>query len=245
MPASILKPFGARLAAVGADPHVLTEIARCDVAVAHVPGRSVRKGACGDVDILLRGWAIRFRYLPDGTRHIVGLILAGDPCNIDAVEYGEDNFQIGTLTHCTFGCINGDAFRGLLRRSQAVHNAVTLLAMAENAMLREWTLVLARRTAPQKIAHLFCELQVRLSDVGAADPDGYPFPLTQAHLAELLGLTPVHVNRTLQELRRDGLIELSHKRLTFPNLDKLMSAAMFNPNYLHLNHEGAHLDANE
>jgi CRP-like cAMP-binding protein len=239
MPASILKPFGARLAAVGADPHVLTEIARCEVATAHVPGRSVRTGACGDFDVLLRGWAIRFRYLPDGTRHIVGLILPGDPCNIDAVEYGEDNFQIGTLTHCTFGCINGDAFRGLSRRSQAVHNAVTLLAMAENAMLREWTLVLARRTAPQKIAHLFCELQVRLSDVGAADPDGYPFPLTQAHLAELLGLTPVHVNRTLQAMRADRLVELNGQRLRVPSWQALATVADFNPDYLQLGQKRA------
>jgi CRP-like cAMP-binding protein len=71
------------------------------------------------------------------------------------------------------------------------------------------------------------------------------FPLTQNDLADATGLTAVHVNRTLQELRGDGLIELERKQLHILDLDRLMDVSMFNPNYLHLDHEGRHLDANE
>ncbi len=70
------------------------------------------------------------------------------------------------------------------------------------------------------------------------------FPLTQTDIADATGLTAVHVNRTLQELRRDDLIVIERRQLTIPDIHRLMDAAMFNPNYLHLGHEGQHLDAN-
>lgn len=90
-----------------------------------------------------------------------------------------------------------------------------------------------------------CELFFRLRAVGLTQGDSCDFPVTQLDLGDATGLTSVHVNRTLQELRRDGLIVLDRKRLTIPDLQALMDASMFNPNYLHLNHEGAHLDAND
>lgn len=86
---------------------------------------------------------------------------------------------------------------------------------------------------------------MRLEAVGLAGGSGCDWPLTQTDLADATGLTPVHVNRTLQELRRDGLIELSGRRLAIPDMDALKSVAMFNANYLHLDHEGSHLDAND
>jgi transcription initiation factor IIE alpha subunit len=81
--------------------------------------------------------------------------------------------------------------------------------------------------------------------VGRAQHGRCDFPLTQNDLADATGLTAVHVNRTLQELRRDGLIELDRKQLQIIDLERMMDVAMFNPNYLHLDHEGRHLDANE
>jgi DNA-binding IclR family transcriptional regulator len=86
---------------------------------------------------------------------------------------------------------------------------------------------------------------LRLRAVGLTDGNSCHFPLTQVDLADATGLTAVHVNRTLQELRRDGLVELQSKMLTIPDFKALQSAAMFNDNYLHLNREGAHLDAND
>jgi hypothetical protein len=91
---------------------------------------------------------------------------------------------------------------------------------------------------------LLVEVYLRLASVGRAADGRCDFPMTQNDLAEATGLTPVHVNRTLQDMRRDGLIELERKRLHIIDIARLMDVSMFNPNYLHLDHEGRHLDAN-
>jgi CRP-like cAMP-binding protein len=112
------------------------------------------------------------------------------------------------------------------------------------AVQREWTLNLGQRSAYERLAHLLVELYVRLEAVHRAHNGRCDFPLTQNDLADATGLTAVHVNRTLQELRRDGLIELERKQLQILDLERMMDVSMFNPNYLHLDHEGRHLDAN-
>jgi hypothetical protein len=93
------------------------------------------------------------------------------------------------------------------------------------------------------VAHLFCELFTRLEAVGLTRGTSCDLPLTQAELAEATGLSPVHVNRTLQELRGLGLIVLKDRLLTIPSFEALADAALFTANYLHLDHEGRHLDA--
>lgn len=113
------------------------------------------------------------------------------------------------------------------------------------AIQREWTVNLGQRTAIERLGHLFCELFVRLRGIGLTDGDSCPLPLTQVELADAMGLSNVHINRTLQELRRAGLVVFKGKRLTIPDLAALQKVSLFNPNYLHLDHEGRHLDANE
>ncbi len=241
MSVSMLSPFGARLCALGLPPETLEEIAACDPLLEEVPARSERRSAApaGSFDVLLRGWAFRYRDLREGSRHIAGLVLPGDPCDIDAVEFGRSNVQLGTLTRCLVASFDGDAFRDLCDRSALVRQAVTRLSMAENAMLREWNLCLAHRSASQRMAHLFCELHVRLAAVDAADRDGYELPLTQVHLAELLGLTAVHVNRTLQAMRAEQLIELSDQQLTVRDWDALAALAEFRADYLEMERAAA------
>jgi CRP-like cAMP-binding protein len=117
-------------------------------------------------------------------------------------------------------------------------------SLVNSAIQREWTLNVGQRTAYERISHLLAELYLRLKTVGLTQNGSCDFPLTQTDVADATGLTAVHVNRTLQELRRDNLIVLERRRLTIPDLRSLMDAAMFNPNYLHLDHEGRHLDAN-
>jgi CRP-like cAMP-binding protein len=112
------------------------------------------------------------------------------------------------------------------------------------AVQREWTLNLGQRSAYERLAHLLIELYMRLRAVGRAHDGRCDFPLTQNDLADATGLTAVHVNRTLQELRRDRLIELERKQLQIIDLPRLIDIAMFNANYLHLDREGRHLDAN-
>jgi CRP-like cAMP-binding protein len=113
------------------------------------------------------------------------------------------------------------------------------------AIQREWTFNLGRRTAFERMAHLLCELFMRLQAAGLTGDRSCSFPLTQADLADALGLSAVHVNRTLQELRADGLIVLRGKELLVTDLDRLQEAAQFDANYLHLDREGRQFDANE
>jgi CRP-like cAMP-binding protein len=131
----------------------------------------------------------------------------------------------------------------LIENYPRVTQALWWEALVNAAIQREWTLNLGQRTAYERIAHLLVELFCRLKSVRMTQGDSCDFPLTQNDLADAAGLTAVHVNRTLQELRRDGLIVLEHKRLTIPDLKRLAEAAMFNASYLHLDHEGRHLDS--
>jgi CRP-like cAMP-binding protein len=114
--------------------------------------------------------------------------------------------------------------------------------LIDAAIQREWTLNLSQRTAYERLCHLLCELFLRLRAVGLTQGLICDLPITQAKLAEATGLTLVHLNRMLQELRAANLVVLKNKTLTIPNLDALMSAALFNPAYLHLDQAGEALD---
>jgi biotin operon repressor len=106
--------------------------------------------------------------------------------------------------------------------------------MQEAAILRERIVMLGRRNARARVAYLFCELFWRHRAIGLSEDHSLRLPLTQADIADTLGLTAVHVNRVLQGLRRDGLITLAHRRLTIHHVDRLQSLAQLNQDYLHL-----------
>ena len=140
--------------------------------------------------------------------------------------------------------ITPDEMTRLTHERPRVTQALWWHELVTTAIQREWTLNLGQRTAYERLGHLLVELYLRLRTVGLASNGRCDFPLTQNDLGDATGLTPVHVNRTLQELRRDGLIELERRHLHILDIERLKSVSMFNPNYLHLDHEGRHLDAN-
>ena len=197
------------------------------------------------VRLILSGWACRYKGLPDGRRQIVGFFIPGDFCDFNVYILKEMDHTIGAITRVQYAAISPEDMSRLTETRPRIAQAFWWQELVNAAIQREWLLNIGQRSAYERIAHLLVELYLRLRAVGLAENGSCEFPITQNDLAEATGLTPVHVNRTLQELRRDGLIELAHRRLTIPKLDKMMGVAMFNPNYLHLDHEGAHLDANE
>jgi CRP-like cAMP-binding protein len=115
----------------------------------------------------------------------------------------------------------------------------------EEAIAREWITNVGQRDAAERMAHLFCEIFIRLRAVGLTNGHSCELPITQEQLGDATGMTNVHVNRTLQALREQGLIILKGKTLTIPDLEALQRAALFNANYLHLDRAGQSLDANE
>jgi CRP-like cAMP-binding protein len=196
------------------------------------------------VRLVVSGWACRYKGLPDGRRQIVGFFIPGDFCDLNVYILKEMDHTIGAITRVQYASISPEEMDRLTEKRPRIAQALWWHELVDSAIQREWLLNIGQRSAYERIAHLLVELYLRLRAVGLAENGSCDFPITQNDLAEATGLTPVHVNRTLQELRRDGLIELAHKHLTIPKLDKLMGASMFNPNYLHLDHEGSHLDAN-
>jgi CRP-like cAMP-binding protein len=191
--------------------------------------------------LMIDGWACRYKSLPDGRRQIVAFFIPGDFCDLNVYVLKAMDHSIGAITRLAVAEISRNAMDSLTESNPRVTQALWWEALVNMAIQREWTLNVGQRTAYERIAHLLVELFLRLKSVKLAQEDSCDFPLTQADLADATGLTAVHVNRTLQELRRDGLIVLEHKRLTIPDIRRLVEAGVFNPNYLHLN-EGRHLD---
>jgi CRP-like cAMP-binding protein len=194
--------------------------------------------------LVIDGWGARYKTLPDGKRQIVSLFLPGDFCDLNVYILREMDHSIGAITRLKVAMITPDEMNGLTGDRPRITQALWWHELVTTAIQREWTLNLGQRTAYERLGHLLVELYLRLRAVGRADNGRCDFPLTQNDLAEATGLTAVHVNRTLQELRRDGLIELERKQLHILDLDRLKELSMFNPNYLHLDHEGRHLNAN-
>jgi CRP-like cAMP-binding protein len=158
---------------------------------------------------------------------------------------GQMDHSIGAITPMKVAEIGPEEFEALLEQHPRVTQALYWDGLVTLATQREWTLNVGQRSAYERISHLLCELFIRLQTVGLTDGKICDFPLTQLDLADATGLTAVHVNRTLQELRRDALIELQSRTLTIPDLERLKAAGLFNSNYLHLNGDGRHLGAND
>jgi len=197
-----------------------------------------------DVHLLLSGWACRYKQLEDGRRQVVSFFLPGDMCDLNIFILKEMDHSIGTVTAVTIADLSRDFFDEISSSYPRVATALWWETLVNVAIQREWTMNLGQRTASERMAHLLCELFFRLRLAGLTEDNSCEFPLTQADLADATGLSKVHVNRTLQALRTAELVVLKGKTLTVPSLERLMDAGLFNPNYLHMDHEGSQLDAN-
>jgi CRP-like cAMP-binding protein len=142
--------------------------------------------------------------------------------------------SIATLTPVTYCELDRAAFERLMSADVSIAEAFHCETLTARAVQREWAINLGRRDALERVAHVICELFERLRLVGLVDGNSFAFPITQMDLADATGLSTVHLNRTLQELRSAGLITLRDRSLTIVDPQALRNTAMFNPNYLHL-----------
>ncbi|WCT72286.1 Crp/Fnr family transcriptional regulator [Sphingomonas naphthae] len=186
------------------------------------------------INVVVDGWGCRYKQLPNGSRQMLSLLLPGDTCDANAYILREMDHSIGAITNMTIAEVHPEEFMALVQGSPNITKALWWNEMVMMAIQREWTLSLGQRSARERIAHLLCEIFFRLKVIGRCAGNACEFPLTQIDLADATGLTSVHVNRMLQDLRRENMIELSGKALTILDMPALMEEAMFNPNYLHL-----------
>jgi CRP-like cAMP-binding protein len=195
----------------------------------------IREGDRPDsVHVIVEGFACRYKTLPGGERQIIAFLVPGDLCDLHVSILGEMDHAISTLAPSKIAYIPREAIEQLTTKHPAITRALWWATLVDEGTLREWLVNAGRRSADKQMAHLFCELLVRLQSVGLVRDNSFDFPLTQEELADTLGLSTVHVNRVLQQLRDDGLITLRNKRLTVDDAERLKEFAEFNPNYLHL-----------
>jgi len=197
-----------------------------------------------EIHLILSGWACRSKQLEDGRGAILAFLLPGDLCDLDSFLLRTMDHSVGALTSVTVAGIPRPLFEDLTLNHSRIAQTLWGKVLIDAAIQRQWTLNLSQRTAYERLGHLLCELFLRLRAVGLTQGSSCELPITQAKLAEATGLTLVHFNRMLQELRAANLVVLKSKTLTIPNLEALMSAALFNPDYLHLNQAGRSVNVN-
>jgi CRP-like cAMP-binding protein len=185
------------------------------------------------IQIVLSGWLCRYKTLEDGRRQIVNFVLPGEICDAYVYLLPQLDHSIGTLTPVVYVELERAQFEELVAAHRTLAEALWCDALASVSVEREWVVNVGRRVALERVAHLLCEIVERLRPVGLIEGKSCPFPITQMDMADATGLSVVHLNRTLQELRANGLIVLRERMLTINDLDALKDAALFNPNYLH------------
>ena len=201
----------------------------------------VREGDKPDgVFLVMEGMACRHKHQVGSTaRQITAYLLPGDLCDLDVALLNRMDHTITTLSACRVARIVPETIANILQHHPQIARALRMSTLVDEATLREWLVNVGCRSAIERIAHLFCELLVRLQAVGLVSENNYALPLTQADLADTTGLSTVHVNRSLQELRRQGLIELKNRHLKILNLPRLRAVGEFKADYLHLGDRAA------
>lgn len=200
----------------------------------------VREGdAPAGVFLVMDGMACRHKLRATGTRQIMAYLVPGDLCDLDVALLSTMDHTITTLSASSVICLAPETVADLLTNHPQIARALRKAQLVDEATLREWLVNVGRRAAPERLAHLLCEMLLRLQVVDRASENAYALPLTQVELADTVGLTPVHVNRTLRELRQKRLIELSKGHVTILDWPRLRAMAEFRPNYLHLADQAA------
>jgi CRP-like cAMP-binding protein len=205
----------------------------------------VRKGTVVAADgekssqtvLLLQGIMHREKFSLDGARQILSLHVPGDIPDIQSLHLPKMDHNLVATTDAKVAFIDHRDLNALIEGSA---NLVSLLwrdTLIDAAGFRTWILMLGQADALTRMAHLFCDIYVRLRLVGLTEGKRFSLPLTQMELADAVGMSPVHANRTLQELRARDLIDLDRGFVEIHDWQGLRSAAMFDPAYLHYLHE--------
>lgn len=187
-----------------------------------------------NVRLVLKGWAYRYKMLADGKRQIMSVLLPGDFCDLHIAILKRMDHSIGVLSPVTVVEITRTTIVELTSQHPGITRALWWATLVEEAIMREWLVNMGQRHADRAMCHLFCELLVRLRIVGLARGCSYDFPLTQEDLGDVLGLSSIHVNRTLQDLRNSGLISLQGGVLTIHEEARIAKMSGFKADYLHL-----------
>jgi CRP-like cAMP-binding protein len=202
----------------------------------HASTYIVREGAppgayCAFVE---SGFAFRQKLTAEGSRQIVSVHMAGDFIDLQSLFLGVADHNTQALTELKTIAVDRAALLRLTLERPAVAKAMWVDAMVEASIYREWVMNVGRRDARTRIAHLLCELALRARTAGIFTGDSFELPMTQEQLGDAVGLTSVHVNRTLKSLEADGAVHRTKRYVKFSDWDGMREIGDFNPLYLHL-----------
>ena len=186
----------------------------------------------GECTLIVDGFFCRHKIIGDGQRQILSFHLPGDVPDLQTLLIDRLDFSLGALVPSQVAFITHAALREAMEEAPALCSIFWRTTLLDAATSRGWISSIGRRPAYQRMAHLFCELYVRMRALGIAEGGGFQLPMTQIELADALGLSPVHINRTLQQLRRDGVIVSRGKYLGFNDWNRLREAGDFESNFL-------------
>lgn len=184
--------------------------------------------------LVVSGFTCRYSLSTDGSRQITALHIPGDFVDLHSFLLKEMDHSVAALTNCTVVTFPHERLVRLTERYPHLTRLLWLLTLLDGAVHREWLAGMGRLSAPQRTAHLICEIYVRLEAVGLAGDQSFNFPVTQAAVADAVGISAVHINRVLQELRQRGLIVWDGGQVEITNWKDLVAAADFDERYLHL-----------
>ncbi len=184
--------------------------------------------------LIVDGLFTRLTMVAGGRRQILSYHLPGDIPDLQGLHYPKIDFSLSALTPGCVAFIAHSALHNAIERAPDLGSLLWRLTLVDAAMLRARIASIGRRSSYQRMAHLICELFVRMRALGLADENGFALPLTQIDLADALGLSAVHVNRTLQQLRHDGVIVSNGRHLAFTDWPRLKAVADFDDGYLQL-----------
>ena len=195
----------------------------------------IAEGDCPtDISLLSEGFACRYKLLGDGRRQITAFLIPGDICDLRAFLLGRMDHGVAALSRCQVSHISHAKLSEIIERHPRIGFGLWRDTMLDGALYRQWLTNVGRRSAYQRIAHLLCEVWWRLQAVGRTRGDSYELPVTQTDIGDAMGLSVVHVNRTLQQLRANGLISLRSNVVVVLNWGRLQEAGEFDPAYLQL-----------
>jgi CRP-like cAMP-binding protein len=183
--------------------------------------------------LVIKGFAVRSKMTDRGKRQILSIHISGDIPDLQSLHLHVMDHDFRTLSDCTLGFIGHEALRALTRARPMVGEALWRETLVDAAIFRDWIVNLGRRTANQRLAHLLLEMRRRLELVGFVSHDQFELPMTQIDLADALGLTPVHINRVMQALRADGVLEFRKFVVTLGDAERLIKLGDFDDIYLH------------
>lgn len=184
--------------------------------------------------LVLDGWLHRYKIVEDGSRQIFAFHIAGDVPDLQSLHLRVMDHSLAALVPTTVAFIPHENIRALNLTFPHVADILWRDTLIDAAIFRQWMVGMGRKQAPQRIGHLLCEMFAKLRAVGLTAGYSCKFPLTQTAMADALGLSTVHVNRSLMELRGKGLITLEKQKLTILKWQELQDYAQFDPLYLHM-----------